>query len=76
MFLTDMKDRLVTVYRVNGIKWVGKVRQFDHYTLLLQGADGIESLLFKHAISTLIPGTPVMTRERRTPFGNRPERTG
>jgi host factor-I protein len=76
VFLTDMKDRLVTVYLVNGIKLVGKVRQFDHYTLLLQGADGIESLIFKHAISTILPGAPAVTRERRTPFGKRPKGAG
>ena len=75
-FLTDMLDGMVTVYLVSGIKLSGKVRQFDQYTLLLQGADGLDSLIFKHAISTLIPGAPVMTRERRTPFGKRPERIG
>ena len=75
-FLTNRLDRRVTVYRVNGIKLVGKLRQHDQYTLLLQGADGIDSLLFKHATSTIIPGTPVTTRERRTPFGKRPEGTG
>ena len=58
---------------VSGIKLTGKLRQFDQYTLLLQGADGIDSLIFKHAISTLIPGAPVVTRERRTQFGIRPE---
>ena len=31
--LTDLRDRLVTVYLVNGIKLTGQVRQFDHYTL-------------------------------------------
>ena len=45
------------------------------YTLLPQGADGIDSLIFKHATSTLIPGTPVVTRERRTQFGKRTEWT-
>ena len=74
-FLTDMLDRMVTVYLVSGIKLTGKLRQFDQYTLLLQGADGIDSLIFKHATSTIIPGVPVMTRERRTPFGKRPEWT-
>ena len=74
-FLADMQDRLVTVYLVSGIKLVGKVRQFDQYTLLLQGADGIDSLIFKHATSTLIPGAPVASRERRTPFGKRTEWT-
>ena len=50
-----------------------KVSQFR---LLLQGADGIDSLIFKHATSTIIPGVPVVSRERRTPFGRRPEWTG
>ena len=75
-FLTDLLDRLVTVYLVNGIKLTGKVRQFDPYTLLLQNMDGIDSLIFKHAISPITPGAPVMTRERRTPFGKRSEWTG
>ena len=68
-------NQTITVYLVSGIKLTGKLRQHDQYTLLLQGADGIDSLIFKHAISTLIPGAPVMTRERRTPFGKRPEWT-
>ena len=71
VFLTDMQDRLVTVYLVNGIRLVGKVRQFDSYTLLLQDTDGRDSLIFNHAISTIIPGAPVVTRERRTAFGRR-----
>ena len=75
-FLADMQDRLVTVYLINGIKLIGKVRQFDSYTLLLQSADGIDSLIFKQAISSIIPGLPITTRERRTPFGRRPEATG
>jgi len=53
----------------------GKVRQFDQYTLLLQQTDGIDSLIFKHAISTVISGASVMTRERQTPFGKRSEWT-
>ena len=75
-FLTDLRDRLVTIYLINGIKLTGKIRQSDQYTVLLQNADGIDALIFKHAISTLIPGAPAMTRERRTPFGKRPEWTG
>ncbi len=74
-FLTDMLDKMVTVYLVSGIKLTGKVRQFDQFTLQLQGADGLESLIYKHAISTLIPGVPVISRERRTPFGRRTEWT-
>lgn len=75
VFLNDMLDRMVTVYLVSGIKLSGKLRQHDQFTLLLQGADSIDSLIFKHAISTVIPGAPVVLRERRTPFGRRPEWT-
>ncbi len=75
-FLTDMLDRTVTVYLVSGIKLTGKLKQFDQFTLQLQGADGIDSLIFKHATSTLIPGAPAIIRERRSPFGKRPEWTG
>lgn len=67
---------MVTGYLVNGIRLTGKLKQHDAFTLLLQDADGIESLLFKHAISPLIPGAPVTTRAHRTPFGNRPEWSG
>jgi host factor-I protein len=67
---------MVTVYLVNGIRLTGKVRQHDPFTLQLQDADGLESLIFKHAISTIIPGAPVVNRGRRTQFGKRPERTG
>ncbi len=74
-FLTDMLDRMVTVYLVSGIKLSGKLRQHDQYTLLLQGADSLDSLIFKHTTSTIIPGVPVVLRERRSPFGRRPEWT-
>jgi host factor-I protein len=75
-FLDGILNQPVTVYLVNGIRLTGKVRQHDPFTLQLQDADGIDSLIFKHAISTVIPGAPVVTRERRTPFGRRPEWTG
>jgi RNA chaperone Hfq len=64
------------VFPVNGIRLVGRVKPHDAFPLLRQDADGIESLVFKHAISTILPGTPVVTRERRTPFGKRPEWSG
>ena len=68
-------NQTITVYLVSGIKLTGKLKQHDQYTLLLQGADGVDLLIFKHATSTIIPGAPVVSRERRTPFGKRPEWT-
>ena len=64
------------MFLVNGIRLSGTVKQHDAFTLLLQDVNGIDALIFKHAISTILPGMPVMTRARRTPFGKKPEWTG
>ena len=72
-FLAGMLDRMVTVYLVGGLRLTGKVGLFDPYTLRLQGADGLDSLIFKHAISAISPGAPVVTRKRRPPFSKGPE---
>jgi RNA chaperone Hfq len=69
-------DQRVTVFLVNGIRLTGTVRQHDAFTRLLQDADGLDSLIFKPAISTILPGTSVPTRERRSPIGRRPEGSG
>ncbi len=54
-FLAANLNRVVTVFTLNGIKLVGRLRQFDQYCILLEGPDGANSLIFKHAISTMTP---------------------
>ncbi|HYQ91595.1 MAG TPA: RNA chaperone Hfq, partial [Candidatus Competibacteraceae bacterium] len=54
-FLKANLNRAVTVYTINGVKLIGKLRQYDHFTVLLEGPDGVNSLTFKHAISTMAP---------------------
>lgn len=54
-FLTANRNRVVTVFTLNGVKLVGRLRQFDQYCILLEGPDGANSLIFKHAISTMTP---------------------
>jgi host factor-I protein len=44
----------VTVFLVNGVKLQGVVAQFDSHTLLLR-RDGHVQLIYKHAISTIMP---------------------
>ncbi|MFT9296540.1 MAG: RNA chaperone Hfq [Gluconobacter sp.] len=44
----------VTVFLVNGLKLQGVVAQFDSHTLLLR-RDGHVQLIYKHAISTIMP---------------------
>lgn len=52
-FLVGNLGKPVAVFTINGIKLVGKLRQFDQFTLLIEGQDGISSLVFKHAITTV-----------------------
>jgi len=45
---------LCTVFLVNGYRIKGNIRSFDNFTLLLE-VDGKQNLIYKHAISTIIP---------------------
>lgn len=48
----------VTVFLVNGVKLQGIVTWFDNFSVLLR-RDGHTQLVYKHAISTIMPSTPV-----------------
>ncbi len=44
----------VTVFLVNGFQMRGVVRGFDSFVVLLE-CDGKQNLIYKHAISTIVP---------------------
>lgn len=48
----------VTVFLVNGVKLQGIVTWFDNFSMLLR-RDGLTQLVYKHAISTVMPSAPV-----------------
>ena len=48
----------VTVFLVNGVKLQGIVTWFDNFSMLLR-RDGHTQLVYKHAISTVVPARPV-----------------
>lgn len=52
----------VTVFLVNGVKLQGIVTWFDNFSVLLR-RDGVTQLVYKHAISTVMPGAPVQLFE-------------
>ena len=53
------KDKVpVTVFLVNGVKLQGIVSWFDNFCVLLR-RDGHVQLVYKHAISTVMPSQPV-----------------
>ncbi|MEW6038095.1 MAG: RNA chaperone Hfq [Pseudomonadota bacterium] len=47
----------VSIYLVNGIKLQGKVDSFDQYVIMLKNT--VSQMVYKHAISTIVPGRPV-----------------
>ena len=53
----------VTVFLVNGVKLQGIVSWFDNFCVLLR-RDGHSQLVYKHAISTIMPGGPVNLNEQ------------
>jgi host factor-I protein len=52
----------VTIFLVNGVKLQGIVTWFDIFSVLLR-RDGHIQLVYKHAISTIMPSTPVQLFE-------------
>jgi host factor-I protein len=48
----------VTVFLVNGVKLQGVITWFDNFSVLLR-RDGHTQLVYKHAISTVMPGAPI-----------------
>ena len=48
----------VTMFLMNGFQLHGIVRGFDGFTVVLD-SDGKQQLIYKHAISTIVPSKPV-----------------
>lgn len=60
IFLNQVrKDKTqITVFLVSGYQIKGYVKGFDSYTLVLD-TEGKQQMIYKHAISTIIPSSPV-----------------
>ena len=57
------KDRLaVTMFLMNGFQLRGVIRGFDGFTVILD-SDGKQQMIYKHAISTVVPARPVPLEE-------------
>lgn len=59
-FLNHVRKQRVplTIFLVNGVKLQGVVTWFDNFCLLLR-RDSQSQLVYKHAISTIMPGAPI-----------------
>lgn len=52
------KKILVTIFLMNGYQLSGYVIGFDNFTVILKN-EGKEQMVYKHAISTIIPKEPI-----------------
>ena len=52
----------VTIFLINGVKLQGVITWFDNFCLLLR-RDGQSQLVYKHAISTIMPASSVTMHE-------------
>jgi host factor-I protein len=59
IFLNQMRKEKVpvTMYLVNGARLSGTIKGFDNFVILLKQEN--QQLVYKHAISTIIPEKPV-----------------
>ena len=60
IFLNEIRreHQLVTVFLMNGFQMKGVVTGFDSFAVCLV-SDGRQQMIYKHAISTIVPAHPV-----------------
>ncbi|BDA84662.1 RNA-binding protein Hfq [Aureimonas sp. SA4125] len=68
VFLNTVRKQKIslTIFLVNGVKLTGVVTSFDNFCVLLR-RDGHSQLVYKHAISTIMPSQPVNMFETEEP---------
>jgi host factor-I protein len=57
--------QVVTLFLTNGFQMRGIVRGFDSFTVVLD-TEGKQQLIYKHAISTIVPPKPIDLGEQLT----------
>ena len=60
--LARRQDVPLTVFLVNGFQMRGTVRGFDPFVVVME-VEGRQQMLYKHAISTVVPLSPIDLRD-------------
>lgn len=58
----------VSIFLVNGIKLQGQIESFDQFVVLLK--NNISQMVYKHAISTIVPARNVQLEAVHDDIGN------
>ena len=68
----------VTIYLIGGVQLRGMVRGFDAFTILLDSVGKPTQLVYKHAVTSIVPSRPVSNfyqeSHRGEPAGERNDR--
>jgi len=71
---TLRKERIpVSIYLVNGIKLQGQIESFDQFVVLLKNS--VSQMVYKHAISTVVPARNVRLATGEEGNGGEPGNT-
>lgn len=64
-FLNEIRKQgiPVTVFLINGFQLKGTIKSFDNFTVILESGER-QMLVYKHAMSTVIPSRPVVVKHR------------
>ncbi len=67
LFLNTVRKQKIslTIFLINGVKLTGVVTSIDNFCVLLR-RDGHSQLVYKHAISTIMPGQPCRCSKVKT----------
>ena len=67
MFLNQVRKEGVgvTIYLMGGVQLRGQVRGFDAFTVMLDSPGKPTQLVYKHAITSIVPARMVGQNERR-----------
>lgn len=73
LFLNNArKERIpVTIYLMNGVQVKGHVKGFDSYIILLEGDNRQQNMIYKHAVSTILPAKNINLQNNQMQANNR-----
>ena len=72
LFLNNArKERIaVTIYLMNGVQVKGHVKGFDSDIILLEDEKKQQNMIYKHAVSTILPGKYISFQNPNQQQGN------
>ncbi len=66
------KERIpVTIYLMNGVQVKGQVKGFDSYIILVEDEKRQQNMIYKHAVSTILPGKYINLQNNNQQTNNR-----